>query len=284
MPRPEDAGPATAIAIHDVSPATWTECRELLSMLDSIGARPLSLLVIPQYHYRAAVLRDRAFRQAMEARLAQGDELVLHGYFHVDDAPPPRTPREWLERRVLTRAEGEFAALSEDAAGWRIARGIAMFEALQWPLHGFVPPAWLLSAGARVALARCGYPFEYVTVRGGIYHLPQWRFERTANLCYSPCSAPRRAFSAWTIRAELRRARATPLLRISLHPQDVRVPGVLRHWRQLIEDALARRGAVTKRAWAGRFRDPAAPVVQEGVDWRFANALVSPAGPASAVS
>jgi len=284
MPRPEDAGPATAIAIHDVSPATWTECRALLSMLDGIGARPLSLLVIPQYHYRTGVLRDRVFRQAMEARLAQGDELVLHGYFHVDDAPPPRTPREWFERRVLTRAEGEFAALSEGAAKWRIARGIAMFEALQWPLHGFVPPAWLLSAGARAALARCGYPFEYVTVRGGIYHLPQWRFERTANLCYSPCSAPRRAFSAWAIRSELRRAHATPLLRISLHPQDVRVPGVLRHWRQLIQDALARRGPVTKRAWAGRFRDPAAPVVQEGVEWGFADALVAPAGPASAAS
>lgn len=281
MQHPERAGPAIAIAIHDVSPATWPECRELLSMLDGIGARPLSLLVIPQYHYRTTVLRDRAFRQAMDARLAQGDELVLHGYFHVDDAPPPRTPREWFERRMLTRAEGEFAALSQRAAAWRIARGIAMFEALRWPLHGFVPPAWLLSAGARAALADCGYPFEYVTVRSGIYHLPQWRFERTANLCYSPCSAPRRAFSAWAIRSELRRARSTPLLRISLHPQDVRVPGVLRHWRRLIDDALAQRPPVTKRGWAGRFRGP---VAQGGACGRSADAPVSMAEPASAVS
>lgn len=283
MRHPEDVEPAVVLAIHDVSPATWTECRQLLSMLDDIGARPVSLLVIPHYHYRAGVLRDRAFLQAMEARQALGDELVLHGYFHLDDAPPPQTLRGWFERRMLTRAEGEFAALSEGAAAWRIARGVAMFEALSWPLYGFVPPAWLMSAGARAALAQCGYPFKYMTVRGGIYHLPQWRFERTANLCYSPFSAPRRAFSAWAIGRELRRAHATPLLRISLHPQDVRVPGVLRHWRRLIGDALAQRRPVTKREWVSRFMDPRAPIAQADSDRRFADAD-STALPAPAVS
>ncbi len=242
-------------------------------MLDEIGARPVSLLVIPHYHYRASVLRDGAFQQAIEARLSQGDELVLHGCFHVDDGPPPRTARDWFERRMLTRAEGEFAALSESAAAWRIARGVAMFKALGWPLHGFVPPAWLMSTSARAALAQCGYPFEYVTVRGGIYHLPRWRFERTANLCYSPWSASRRAFSAWAIRQELRRAHGIGLLRMSLHPQDVRVPGVLGHWRQLIADALALRRPVTKREWTSRSSHPGAQVTQAESGWRCADAV-----------
>jgi len=253
MRRPE--AHAVAIAVHDVSPDTWRECRELLAMLDDVGARPVSLLVVPHYHYRVEALRSRAFVRAMDARLARGDELVLHGFYHLDDAPPPRTPREWFERRMLTRAEGEFAALDQPAAAWRLARGIALFARLGWPLHGFVPPAWLMSDGARAALANCGHPFEYVTVKGGIHHLPQWRFERTANLWYSPGSAARRLLTAGAIRRELWRARSAPLLRISLHPQDARVPQVLRHWRALVVDALRDRSAVTKRGWADRCRD-----------------------------
>jgi uncharacterized protein len=257
MRRPDPAQRAVAIAVHDVSPATWRECRELLAMLDDAGAAPISLLVIPHYHYHAFVPRDRAFVRAMDARLARGDELVLHGCFHVDDAPPPRDPGAWFARRVLTRSEGEFAALDTRAAAWRIARGIAMFRDLGWPLYGFVPPAWLMSAGTRAALAGCAHRFDYVTSRSGVFHLPDWRFEPTANLWYSPRTAPRRALSMCAIHQELRRARSLPLLRLSLHPQDVRVPGVLRHWQRLVRDALALRAPVTKHGWVSRVTDPA---------------------------
>jgi uncharacterized protein len=228
----------------------------LLSMLDCAGAQPLSLLVIPHYHFRADVLADHLFRRAMETRLGGGDELVLHGMFHVDAERAPRTLRGFVERRLLTRSEGEFAALSAASAAWRIARGIAVFRTLGWPLSGFVPPAWLMSAPARMALTQSGYPFAYMTVRSGLYRLPEWQYERTANLCYSPSSMLRRGFSAMAIRHELRRARRVPLLRISLHPQDARVPGVLRHWERLIIDALAQRRPVTKHEWATRVRAP----------------------------
>ena len=223
-------------------------------MLDDIEATPLTLLVVPRFHYRADVSRDRYFVQAMEARLARGDELALHGLFHIDDAPLPRTLRDWFERRMLTRAEGEFAALDGKAAAWRIARGVALFEALGWPLAGFVPPAWLLSNGARIALERCDHRFEYITVRSGMFHLPGWRFERTGNLWYSPTSVARRALTACAIRRELFHARARELLRVSLHPQDARVPGVIAHWRRIIVRLLARRTPVTKRAWTQRFK------------------------------
>ena len=250
MPFPDVAKHAVAIAVHDVAPATWRECRELLAMLDDAGASSLSLLVIPHYHYRSVALRDRAFLRAMEARLARGDELVLHGYFHVDDAPAPRTPREWFRRRMLTRREGEFAALDEHAAARRIEAGVAMFDCLGWPLAGFVPPAWLLSRGTRAALSHSGHRFDYVTVRSGIFYLPDWRFERTANLWYSPDSALRRAISTCAIAREQSRARRVPLLRLSLHPQDARVRPVLAHWRRLVAGALADRTPVTKGKWA----------------------------------
>lgn len=259
MPRPEVPDRATAIALHDVSPATWRDCRELLAMLDDLGASPLTLLVIPDHHHRAPVEKDRVFVRALNARLARGDELVLHGFYHLDESPRPRTPGAWFARRMLTRSEGEFAAIDREQAVQRLARGIAMFRALGWPLHGFVPPAWMLGKHARAALAACDHPFEYVTVRSGIHHLPDWRFERTATLWYSPDTPLRRFVSRVAIAHELSRARTLPLLRLALHPPDARVPIVRDHWRPLIASALRERTPVTKRAWARRFRQRGDP-------------------------
>jgi predicted deacetylase len=254
MPLPEGAHRGVAVALHDVSPATLPECRELLAMLDDLGASPISLLVVPHFHYHAKFGVDDAFVAAMDARRARGDELILHGCYHLDDAAAATSVREWVERRVLTRSEGEFAALDSAAAAWRLARGVALFRACRWPLAGFVPPAWLLGAGARAALTASPHPFDYVTVRSGIYHLPDWRFEPTANLWYSPDSVVRRAVSRLAIGHELRRARRMPLLRVSLHPQDVRDKNVVAHWRELICAALAERRPVTKGEWVRRVR------------------------------
>ncbi|HEY0229715.1 MAG TPA: DUF2334 domain-containing protein, partial [Dokdonella sp.] len=118
------------IAVHDVAPATWPQCAALLALLDEFGAPPVTLLVVPDYHHRGRADADIGFRRAIEGRLARGDEIALHGYFHLDDGPPPRTPGDWLRRRQLTAGEGEFAALSDEHAGRRIAAGLDMFERL----------------------------------------------------------------------------------------------------------------------------------------------------------
>jgi uncharacterized protein len=267
MQLPDETGRAAVVAVHDVSPATWRECRQLLERLDAAGVRPLTLLIVPDYHHRAPVGSDSAFVRAMDARLARGDELVLHGLFHLDEAPPPRTARDFVRRRLMTRAEGEFAALTAGDAAARLALGIAVFDACGWPLHGFVPPAWLAGDGARAALAGRVDRFDYVTARRGIHHLPHWHFERTANLCYSPWNAPRRLYSRLAIRRELARAARIPLVRLSLHPQDARVPEVVAHWERLAGEAMASRVVVTKWQWVRRFKEvarqspPGAPFV-----------------------
>ena len=79
-----------AIVLHDVAPATWPQCRALLDMIDSLGNPPLTLLVVPHFHRGVGARDSRSFVDAMNARAARGDELALHGYFHTDDATPPR--------------------------------------------------------------------------------------------------------------------------------------------------------------------------------------------------
>jgi predicted deacetylase len=244
---PTESPRLACIELHDVAPATWPECAAILRMLDDAGASALTLLVVPQFHRGAHVKDDAGFRRALDSRVTRGDELVLHGYYHLDEEPPPRTVHGFVTRRVLTRAEGEFAALGEAEAAERLARGVELFATHGWPLHGFVPPAWLMSRPARAAVAGCAHRFEYVALRGGVYRLPQWRYAESATLCYSPDRAWRRAMSRSVIRGELARAKSLPCLRLAIHPQDARVPEVMRHWRELVEGALGERAAATQR-------------------------------------
>lgn len=245
------ADAAVCIALHDVAPATWPACRRLLALLDALGPVPVSLLVVPDYHRRGAVCDDAAFVRAIEARLARGDEVVLHGYYHLDEAPRARAPLQALRRRVYTAGEGEFAALDAGEARRRLLAGLAMLGGrLGWPLAGFVAPAWLLGAGARAALS--GLPFRYTTTLGAVYRLPDWRSSPAPSLVYSVRRPWRRAASHHWNRWLLARTPAERLLRIGLHPADAQYPDVVDDWGRLIAAALRQRRPLTKRAWVER--------------------------------
>jgi hypothetical protein len=236
------------VSVHDVAPATWTQCERLLGMLDAIGPLPVTLLVVPDFHRASAVDTSAAFMRAIEARLARGDEVALHGYYHLDESAPPRTAADWVRRRVLTQCEGEFAALAAGEARRRLEQGLEMMRRLGWPIHGFVAPAWLLGAAARAAVAQ--FPLRYTTTRGGVYRLPDWAYESATALTYSVRTRWRRAMSVGLIEAQLLAARSQPLLRLALHPADARHDGVIAHWRDLITRTLRARLPLTKAAWA----------------------------------
>lgn len=250
---------ALCVALHDVAPATWPACRRLLAMLDEIGPLPVTLLVVPDYHRRGQVDHDPAFIRAIEARLARGDEVVLHGYHHLDDAPRGAA-LHWLQRRVYTAGEGEFAALAEVEAQVRLARGWEMLVGeLDWPVSGFVAPAWLLSAGTRAALAQM--PFRYTTTLRAVHHLPDWRAVAAPTLVYSVRNAWRRAVSRQWNRWLFAQVRSdAALLRLGLHPADAYYPEVVDDWARLLRHALEQRRPTTKAAWVeGRCGDATPP-------------------------
>lgn len=241
---------AVCVSVHDVSPATWPQCERLVDMLDALGPVPLTLLVVPDFHRRGSADHAPDFVRAIERRLARGDEVALHGYFHLDESPPPRAPGDWLRRRVLTQSEGEFAALDQSEARRRLDRGIEMMERLNWPVRGFVAPAWLLSAGTRAALSTL--PFLYTTTRTGLYRLPEWDFEASPALTYSARSGWRRVMSKVMVEGQTAATRSQAVLRIALHPVDARHDSVVVHWRNLLKRVLAKRQPMTKAAWAAR--------------------------------
>ena len=143
------------VALHDVAPAHWQACRDILADLEAAGSFPVSLLVVPRYHGKA---RDHGFEHWLRERQAGGDEIVLHGYSHLDTGSPAGL-FDHLKRRCYTRGEGEFAALTQQQAWMRLHAGQHWLADAHLQASGFVAPAWLLSEGSRQAL-RC-HGFDY---------------------------------------------------------------------------------------------------------------------------
>ena len=90
-----------AVSLHDVAPDTWPDCAQLLALCDAARI-PVTLLVVPRYHHGTAVDESPSFAAALQARRARGDDVVLHGYFHVDDGPPARGPLDSRRRSLQT--------------------------------------------------------------------------------------------------------------------------------------------------------------------------------------
>jgi uncharacterized protein len=237
---------AWSASIHDVAPATWPQCLRLLELL-SAWPVPVSLLVVPDFHGRGRSDADAAFIAALRERATRGDEVVLHGYYHRDDAPRSRTWRDWWRRRVLTDGEGEMAAVNEREAARRLASGTALLAAMELPPAGFVAPAWQLGAGARSALVASG--LAYTATRDELIALPGWTTLPAPSLVYSSRSALRRTLSrAWNGHRVTAMSSA-PLLRVALHPIDALYPRVVSHWRKLIQELASERSPVLESRW-----------------------------------
>jgi uncharacterized protein len=233
------------VALHDVAPATWPQCAQLLAMLDEIGASPVTLLIVPDFHGLCCIEHDAAFVESIEQRIRRGDEVALHGYIHRDDAASPRNPWQWFRRRILTANEGEFSALEYTDAKQRIRRGMALMSRLNWKMDGFVPPAWLASADTAKALAET--TLRYTSTHTALVDL-RGRSISAPCITASSRSSLRRAVSRMWMRAIALATRNAPLLRVGLHPDDANHPAMMRAWRKLLVELLNDRRPITKIA------------------------------------
>ena len=302
---PIEAAPLLCVSIHDVAPATWADCARLAAALRTVADIPLSWLVVPHYHERAD--DDAPMRAGLDAALARGDELVLHGYTHLDTEARAGSLRQRFLRGVYTRREGEFAALPASEARRRIALGLDWFRARGWPVSGFVPPAWLMGQGAWEALGEFG--FAYTTTFARFYLLggagnPEWEEKQDAliglrqagkrpgsaqtdihahapdawlsmtasgpalfapSLVYAARNRSGRMLSPLAAGLAARWQAGAPLVRLSLHPPDLRHPRLLAHARRLIEQLLTTRQAVSKETCARLYQPrPQNPPRQPG--------------------
>lgn len=231
------------VSLHDVAPATLGDCRNTLAFLDSLRIGPVALLVVPDYHGQGRADRDDRFCEFLRARAYRGDEIVLHGYLHRDSGGVPHGLGEWLERRVYTDGEGEFARLDANAARARLLRGLAVLRSAGWQPGGFVAPAWLMSPGTRLALQ--DLPLKYYATRDHVYLLDRERRITAPSFVVSTRSFSRRALSITWNCTMLGRHYDSPVIRAALHPCDLRFGRVESLWRHLLAK-LAIREVVTE--------------------------------------
>lgn len=235
------------LVLHDVAPHNWADYRPFVEAVDALGTVPVTWLVVPDFHHRDALSTQGDFRRLLDRRLERGDELALHGYFHSDDQPPPRTPKEWFMRRIYTH-EGEFYQLPQAQALERIRAGIEVFRRNDWPLHGFVAPAWLMSQGTRDALRQL--PLNYTSDPQHLYRLPDFSRVDAPGLVWSARSSWRRGLSKLVSDRREQRWRNAQVIRLGLHPVDMRHDFSRRYWIETLQRLLdAGRTPQTKVAW-----------------------------------
>ncbi|MHC8307029.1 DUF2334 domain-containing protein [Pseudomonas sp. PB3P13] len=239
--------PALMLVLHDVAPQTWGDYQPFVEAVDALGAVPMTWLVVPDFHKHNALDEHPQFCRVLSERVERGDELALHGYFHCDEGPAPGTPREWFMRRIYTH-EGEFYGLSREDALARLHAGIDLFRRHDWPLEGFVAPAWLMSEGTRQALRKL--PLSYTSDPQHLYRLPDFTVMDAPGLVWSARSAWRRGVSKLLSDQRELRWRQAPVIRLGLHPVDMRHEFSRTYWLQTLKRLLDEgRMPMTKVGW-----------------------------------
>jgi predicted deacetylase len=239
-------GKALCVSIHDVAPPTWPDCLRLLRAVRAVADIPLTWLVVPRYHGRAA--KSAAYEAMLGDLLAQGHELALHGYTHLDTATRDAGLRGRFLRTAYTQGEGEFAALGAAEARRRLELGLAWFRQRKWPVTGFVAPAWLLSGASWQVLRE--YPFDYTTTLCYFHLLPRAQAVFSPSVVYATRNAAARVLTRYGASLLAASLQPLPLIRLSLHPRDARHPALVRHFQGLLETFLVSRPALTKASFA----------------------------------
>jgi predicted deacetylase len=219
-PPPSPPARGLHVAVHDVTPAHRGRLERIDAQLAAlgVGAR-YSMLVVPDFHRRAALAAAPEFARWLRARADAGVEMLLHGFFHVDETAHRSARARWLAT-AMTAREGEFLGLGRDEARRRLDAGRRVLEdAIGRGIDGFVAPAWLYGPGARAALRDAGF-------RLAEDHWSVWSPADGRTLLRSPVVSwasrtPARLASslAWSKVATLALA-PLPIVRVGIHPQD----------------------------------------------------------------
>lgn len=219
------ADPLLLASIHDVSPRFEREIEALLDLLRPHVGDRLAMLVVPNHWGDAPIVRGSPFATRLRAWSDAGIEMFLHGYTHRDDTPAA-TISDRLRGRYMTAGEGEFLGLSELEAAKRIAEGRSLVEdVIGRPIAGFVAPAWLYGPGAREALSQS-------RIAMAEDHWRVWSPSTGRNLAWGPvitwASRSRTRLASSLIAAAALRHAPLKVMRVGVHPPDIRHPALVR--------------------------------------------------------
>lgn len=218
-------------SIHDVSPRFEGAVEALIDVLRPHVGDRIAMLVVPNHWGDAPIVPGSPFAAKLRAWADAGFEMFLHGYYHRDEARHAGTDR--LRARWMTAGEGEFLGLPKAQAVDRIGRGRALIEDVTGrSIAGFVAPAWLYGRESLDALSDCAIPIAES-------HWRVWSPASGAELAKGPvitwASRSRMRLASSLAAARVLRRSSAKVLRIGVHPPDVRHPSLVRSIERALE-------------------------------------------------
>lgn len=235
--------PGLLVSVHDVCPGNLANIEALLAHFQGLPLR-YTFLAVLRWHREIPLWKNSHCLSFLRQRQEQGDEVAMHGFYHVDDEMPLRFGKDWLLRRLYTDGEGEFLPLGVRKAKARLHWGKEMLESLGFSVSGFVPPAWLLGEGGKEALLSSG--FSYTSFFSGIQILPKGWIQSSA-ITWSARSSLRVKTSLLFNKTRFFCLETPPLIRVALHPRDAIYPGIFLQAKSIMAKALSGRPSYTKR-------------------------------------
>jgi uncharacterized protein len=214
-------------SIHDVAPATFDKVQRLRELLAGWGVDRVTLLAVPEYHHGQRLDDAPEMGRWLRACVAAGDEVCLHGYYHVAEARPQRLG-ERLRARLFTDGEGELLGLDPYALKRRLILGQAMLETvLGAPARGFVAPAWLEPSGFADLLLSLGFAWHESRYTVERLH-PRRRFCAPLMAFATRTRAREAASLTWVTGVGVWAALAPrSRIRLALHPSDLQSTAVM---------------------------------------------------------
>lgn len=222
------------VSLHDLHPGSLEVVSKQINFCHKKGVTRFSILAIPHYHHGKKLVDDRNALHWLNQRAQIGDDIILHGYAH--DRKGLKSGSLYYTR-LYTANEAEFLALSDAELRHRLHLGMEIWEKHNWPLHGFIAPAWLLPKKQDRILKELG--FTYTTRLKIIHNLKKNQFTETQSLCYSTRAKWRVAASLIWNRWLFNKLRKTKIIRLGLHPSDFYHPAIIQQIGDIIEIALA---------------------------------------------
>ena len=237
------------VSLHDAHPGSREAIQEQVEALRGWAVGSTSILVVPRFHAEPSINSvpfdgDTAFPAAMSELQRDGHELVLHGFYHQRVGPHGRTHAGnvfWT--KFYTNNEAEFLDLPDDEARRRIEDGRQLFGAMDWTCEGFIAPAWLMPRTFPELLKSMGFLYTNTLksliplTTGDISWMPSEPLA-AQSLCWSTREAWRRSASLMWNDWLFPRLTGGRVLRLSLHPNDLRFPRIREQVRTLIGRAL----------------------------------------------
>jgi predicted deacetylase len=206
------------IALHDVAPSTLAETTRWRSIVAELTDGPVSLLVVPRYRGRDS-WRAGPGPGWIRGRARAGDEAVLHGYSHLS---------------LAGRDGRELAGRDARSVAGLIRDGVEEMRGSGLRVEGFIAPSYAHPSSTAASCRSAG--LRWWATRLALFTADD--AIRLPSLGLGASSATRRTLSPGTARLAARVLARAPVVRLDLHPADLRHARLEHAGRELLATLL----------------------------------------------